>query len=1236
MNSNEHSDDARMNTEIRKRPRANSIDTCSSQNIMSKNDEMEQPPTHKTKSTTPTIKKLRLEAFFHAKFENENQNDQQIRKNMIRKVSTDEGYLEVTLKHSGSLLLWSGDQRFYSKNATNNVFTAVGEILLRQHFSRAWDSVEGVKYKECSDYVQQHRLTLSFELVSAVLGHHGDIPNRDFMILIAVADRNTGRFYSTSEIVAFAQQFRLPHNDSWIFHSAESAEKLFELYDSSRETGMASDVIDTLDQAADGGHVRSMYPHMVFQGEILEGIVIRYVSYEKKGSKEIILGQIDQLCHQSEEMLKLVPPSKIIPNDEHTNDLLRCSLRDLADNKDFDDKVQTLLNDSHGAQKRNVTSLNDLNNSNLFKDVDMKQLATDLLSSSDTDFETRRIAQLIQTLGGLKASVTYKVVQETVVDRDGKSGERHLCIIHVHHDASFQKYYNVTKTTGAMMLYRGFSIQLIPEDQAGRDNESDDKVVNKALELVRLKSNDSTGGEIEEKLMLKMKFLPYMVRTFICRNGLTTLTKSGVAAFEHYALNQLTKWDMSQTAMDKWMPFFKGWALYCQSPPSITSDGKPLCALTSASYLYHYDEFATLYSKGQFQSTHSDKPAFRGLVVLVGLNRESLFKISRVMLSELGCTKMANNVNDLSQDDMMSSIQRNGGGLVCASEITDGVKNVRALAKSFENAIYIVMVGCSEDDLDSSLVELKISNHGEARKTIGIAKSWRKCKCNLLVDLPRSALLVEDDDLSSVLRESSVLKQLKESSDSFQTDERPGMVVFFPVIPGSGKSALCSGITTEALGVGNSRKLLVREGDKVKGKFYAVVEKEVLDVPAAILIADKNVPPISWSSISNICTKSRSVAVAVFPTGMEDTVIGDQISSHIYPFSLHYLAVCMYRVLSRDRNTHNGKLDAATETACMIVIKFYCLYRNVTNAQLGQRISTLGKSANTKITVPFFKDGQLPALPVDLKQALLDAVNQQTHNDMKVGDSSEEAIAQMELTLRSCLRTHQSFLDNLGSPLDESIQSFQSQLTNAISCLGDKVAERSTDTSIVLDGEGDGAIGQMIKIVSLDVAKEDVHSALYDLAKESREVEEYFLGKEADKANDEDSKDVDRFISSTHCTFSHASEVSQGDMYSSFSHLLGAPAEIRATAFLFSDTIAAIEVEIPATAMNEPPSVIPRPHNNFAHITVWCAKETSAHLSNTLPDSVQSNNAKKMEFKKPVPLKGTFSFWYEPETTLNN
>ena len=57
---------------------------------------------------------------------------------MMKHLANQKGYWEVPLKQSGSLILWSGGQRYYSKNSCHNVFSQVAEILLRQHFVRAY------------------------------------------------------------------------------------------------------------------------------------------------------------------------------------------------------------------------------------------------------------------------------------------------------------------------------------------------------------------------------------------------------------------------------------------------------------------------------------------------------------------------------------------------------------------------------------------------------------------------------------------------------------------------------------------------------------------------------------------------------------------------------------------------------------------------------------------------------------------------------------------------------------------------------------------------------------------------------------------------------------------------------------------------------------------------------------------------------------------------------------------
>ena len=84
---------------------------------------------------------------------------------------------------------------------------------------------------------------------------------------------------------------------------------------------------------------------------------------------------------------------------------------------------------------------------------------------------------------------------------------------------------------------------------------------------------------------------------------------------------------------------------------------------------------------------------------------------------------------------------------------------------------------------------------------------------------------------------------------------------------------------------------------------------------------------------------------------------------------------------------------------------------------------------------------------------------------------------------------------------------------------------------------------------------------------------------------------------------------------------MGTKEEIKAISLLFSNDIAAIELEMP----NQQDS-IPRPRNLFPHITIWCAKDTEAYESNALPEKVNCNQAKKVDFEQPVVLEGIFRF----------
>ena len=230
---------------------------------------------------------------------------------------------------------------------------------------------------------------------------------------------------------------------------------------------------------------------------------------------------------------------------------------------------------------------------------------------------------------------------------------------------------------------------------------------------------------------------------------------------------------------------------------------------------------------------------------------------------------------------------------------------------------------------------------------------------------------------------------------------------------------------------------MLMEGDRTAGKFYQVVTKQRLTKPSSVAILDKNVPPVSFPSVDTLCVHSTSLALPVLPTGMVDTYVSNESLSFLFPFSLQFLAACMSRVLNRSAASHPGKLDAATETACMVVVKFYCFYYNMSAARLKERLLKIGHFGEV-LLVPFFKDEMLPNLPTDLKDALQDAVVLQMCDTKKICKAENEALARMEERLRTSITNNQSYIDSLTVPVEESRSFFIAELSKVILSLPEK------------------------------------------------------------------------------------------------------------------------------------------------------------------------------------------------------
>uniref|UniRef100_A0A8R7P8H3 Uncharacterized protein n=1 Tax=Triticum urartu TaxID=4572 RepID=A0A8R7P8H3_TRIUA len=143
---------------------------------------------------------------------------------MIEMVSCGSATMEVTLKHSGSLFMYAGHLGgAYSKNSFGNIYTAVGVFVLDRMFREAWGNEAPRKQAEFNDVLEKKRINISMELVTAVLGDHGQRPNDDYAVVIAVTELGHGkpRFYSTPQVIAFCLEWRLPTNHVWLFSTSQ-------------------------------------------------------------------------------------------------------------------------------------------------------------------------------------------------------------------------------------------------------------------------------------------------------------------------------------------------------------------------------------------------------------------------------------------------------------------------------------------------------------------------------------------------------------------------------------------------------------------------------------------------------------------------------------------------------------------------------------------------------------------------------------------------------------------------------------------------------------------------------------------------------------------------------------------------------------------------------------------------------------------------------------------------------
>mmetsp|Transcript_8810 Transcript_8810/g.22165 ORF Transcript_8810/g.22165 Transcript_8810/m.22165 type:complete len:1405 (+) Transcript_8810:822-5036(+) len=896
--------------------------------------------------------------------------------------------------------------------------------------------------------------------------------------------------------------------------------------------------------------------------------------------------------------------------------------------------------------------------------------------------------------------------------------------------------------------------------------------------------DDDDDGIDDRTLMLKMKLIPYMVRTFICRNHLRTIRNQGIEKFLETSNVILKKrWGVSDQCHAKWMPFFEGWAMYVQQYDTLGGEKKKeqvvdFGPLTDSNYLEHLEYYTTLYDNGHITTSltttsNSTDPSASSSAVAGGVNGiclvvvgqslheakaiaeryavalvdqkpsgESSPKPAPVLTLEqaarMGRSKSCITYTAIDFEVSPPQDDRGGGGTNEGGEGSNSkskskkrknkkkhikgssFKEIRQyMHEKVADHSIIVCYGSGNNDIESYATSVGLSK-GNMKQLMSIwypftqgypcverilldrtAVTWDSAAAALSeegtgtdsspADSTKSILDVSQAFIESCITIRSAQQQVIDSLRKQQADKadptKKNILVFFPGIPGCGKSSLVEPSRGKSTVVNtdsgpfatsnereptneSGRTVIVKEGDVIGKKYWDIVTGDLSPLSASsgknrgkknskkqkaeqnssnnqtdqnskrlpvTFIADKNVPPPSWPKIGQVVAESNTVPIAVLPDDscfQTTTIQGSRNrdgsfnyeTSHFYPFSLKFLAVCMLRVLNRPPNSHNGKLDSSTEEACMVVVQFFSFYRYLSRESFIPTMYRKMESETTgsdpiinssPIRVPVLRsvtdsapisggnESRSSGLPGDLELVLKEALQLRHGYDtkrVKKRDPHDKQMPEIEARLRACLSKYKDVLESMTVPLEESQASFTSQLQERIDSMKNlKLDNISGGDPMDIDSPDKIEFLRKIKLVSLDVDRSSIESMLNEHYRTSDTTTQQLLSSflqqttgnvdssntlsDGDAAADKPtfsfpttSNEDKEFIAKTHVTMGVAVGSSRTvddkddqpssilskakDLYDKFHNLKGRQVEIRVKGLLWNEANAALAVEV--------------------------------------------------------------------------
>ncbi|KAM0008902.1 putative tRNA ligase 1 [Helianthus debilis subsp. tardiflorus] len=526
-----------------------------------------------------TYSTTKIRATFYPKFENE-KSDQEVRIRMIEMVAKGLATLEVSLKHSGSLFMYAGHEGgAYAKNSFGNVYTAVGVFVLGRIFRKAWGTEASKKQAEFNDFLEREHMSVSMELVTAVLGDHGQRPREDYVVVTAVTELGNGKpkFYSTPEIIAFCRKWRLPTNHVWLFSTRNSVTSFFAAYDALCEEGTATSVCKALDEVADVS-VPGSIDHIKVQGEILEGLVARIVSHESTKEMELVL--------------KDYP----LPVDEVYQDL-GPDLREIcaANRSDEKHQIKALLENTGASFCPDYVDWFGIDASDIHPRNADRSVVSKFLQANPSDYSTTKLMEMVRLMKEKRFPAAFKCYHNFRKINSMSSDNLHYkMVIHVHSDSTFRRYQKEMRYKPDLWpLYRGFFVE-INLFKASKEKAAEMAKTSIDVGINNKNSDDISGkkglADEDANLMIKLKFLTYKLRTFLIRNGLSVLFKDGPAAYKAYYLRQMKIWNTSPGKQRQLSKMLDEWAVYIKRKCGNRQ-------LSSSIYLSEAEPFLEQYAK---------------------------------------------------------------------------------------------------------------------------------------------------------------------------------------------------------------------------------------------------------------------------------------------------------------------------------------------------------------------------------------------------------------------------------------------------------------------------------------------------------------------------------------------------------------------------------------------------------------------------------------------------------------